>query len=485
MNANDENAPIHDEADFASLGIAAELITALDRLRIDAPTDLQCSMIPAVLAGRDVLARALTGAGKTNTYLLPILQTVTPGAGCQAIVVQPTRALALQFQRNLQRFAPEKPLRTAVLVSGTEGRDDSDPFRKNPEVLVTIPHGGTVLAERHDQDWAAVKMLVIDEVDAILEERGPHSLEELHGILPRSRQTIMLAGELNKDVRAIAATIMRDLLEIDAVPMRTRASLAVHSYFAVASDDKFDALLSFCKQESPKLAIILTRDEETGREIAHRLERARVNTRWIDERHGRNRREMAKQRSRTDSEVIVACDPAPRRLCTIPATHLLNYDLPADVDTYMHRMEQASRLRKDGNVISFIEPPQESLIPKIEQNLGKTLDRRAPLETPARHRQSERGKSGSGRGRSGDRPPRDKQRSRNGMRSHNTARKDSPEPLPQNAERSPAPGSSRFNEPLHRDQELESRGIQPPPRTLGSRFRTNRRLKPLRKPGID
>ena len=479
MNANDENGSMQDAGDFASLGINPELIAALERLRIDAPTDIQRQMIPTVLAGRDVLARALTGAGKTNTYLLPILQKVEQGAGTQAVIVQPTRALALQFQRNMQRFAPEKALRAAVLIGGGEGREDGDPFRKNPDVLITIPHGGTVLAERADVDWSALKMVVIDEVDAILEERGPQALEELHGILPPAHQTIMLAGDLNDGVRALAEKLMHDPAEIDTVPMQTRASLAEHSFFAVTAEDKFDALLSFCKQEAPKLAIVLARDEETGREIAHRLERARVSSRWIDERHSRGRREHSRQNSRTASEVIVACDPAPRRLCTIPATHLLNYDLPVDVDTYMHRLDQTSRLRRDGAVISFIEPEQEALIADIEERLGKTLAKRTPLEVPERRRRSEHGQ-GDSRGRqSGNRRGRDEQRSRGRSSAPPSSSSQSSsetisKPVDNNA------GSSRHNEPLKRDEELDARGIKPLPKTLGSRFRTNRRGKPLR-----
>ena len=480
MNEFENNTPDSDQRDFQALGLSPELIAALERLNIDAPTDLQRQVLPTVFAGRDLLVRALTGAGKTNTYLLPILQKVVPDQGCQAIVVQPTRALALQFQRNLQRFSPEKPLRSVVLLGGKDHEEETDPLRKNPEVIITIPHGGTVLADRIDQDWAALKMLVVDEVDAILEDRGPQALEKLHNALPGERQTMLLAGDLNDDVRALAAMLLREPEEIDTVPMQPRASLAEHSYFAVTVDDKFDALLSYCKQEAPKLAIILAADETTGREIAYRLERARVNCRWIDERQSRGRRDQSRHRSRSTTEAIIACDPAPRRLCTIPATCLLNYDMPRDADTYMHRLEQASRLRKNGDVISFIEPEQEALVAEIEERLGKSLMKREPLAIPERRQRTGRGQ-GDSRGRSSGRSS-----SREGRTSDKPSYASTP-PSPQTADSEnvpakpqPSPSGGRHNEPLIRDEELDARGIQPPPRTLGSRFRTNRRNKPLR-----
>ena len=279
------------EADFNALGVEAALISALERLRIEAPTEIQQKMIPSVLAGRDVLARACTGAGKTNTYMLPILQTVEPGAGVQVIVVQPTHSLSLQLQRNMSRFSPEKPLKAAVVGGGHGGRDSESALANNPDVIITIPRGATTLAKQAGLDLSTVKLLVIDEADAIIEGRGADYLRSMHELLEHEHQTIVLSGEMNEAVRELAEAVLRDPLEIESTHTPIRALSAKHSYFETPADDKFEALLSFCKQEKPKLAIVLTNDEETGREIAHRLERAYVECRWIHERQGRGRRD--------------------------------------------------------------------------------------------------------------------------------------------------------------------------------------------------
>lgn len=455
MSAIPEHTQPEADRNFADLGLDPDLIAALERLKLDAPTAIQCQMIPAVLDGRDCLARASTGTGKTNTYLLPILQTVTPDEGIQAMVVQPTRSLALQFQRNCRRFAPEKAPRTAVALGGRPSRDLPDPFSLSPEVLIAIPRGAGALARRKDHDWSKLRLLVVDEVDAILDERGPSQLRQLNAALTHEHQTILLASSLDDPVRELASEMLRDPLEIDAPAGPPRYASASQSYFAVEPDEKFDALLSFFKQELPKLALVFTNTAEQAREVAHRLERARVSCRWIGERHAPPRRERRPKRTeRARSEAIIANDPPPRQLSTVPASHVLHYEMPADIDAYLRRLERSSRLRKAGHVIAFVEPSEQSMLAEIEQRVGKPLEKRKPLEHPKRHRREARS------GPTSQRPPRESKPS----------------------EPSSGP-TGRLNKILLRDEELEARGVQPPPRTLGSRFRTNRRGKPLRRPG--
>lgn len=456
MNETIEESQDAANADFEALGIKPDLIAALERLRLDAPTEIQRQMIPAVLDGKDCLARAHSGAGKTNTYLLPILQTVTPGEGLQAMVILPTRSIALQFQRNLQRFAPEKPLQTAVALGGRSSHDQPDPLSQSPEALIATPRGAGSLTRRSDHDWSALRILVIDEADAILDERGSDQLEQVHDALKHEYQTILLTGSLDEPVRALADKMLRDPVEIDMPPGKPRSTSASQSYFAVEPDEKFDALVSFCKQESPKLALVLTNTDEQARMLTQRLERVRVTCRWIDERSDPKRREQRGRRQPRDrSEVIVVNDPAPRRLSTIPASHLLHYEMPDAIDTYMHRLEQASRLRKQGEIIAFVEPSQETMLAEIEQRIGKTMKKREPLKRPPRRQRDQKSEP---------------------VRSQPTR-----ETTPSQPE---TDVRGRLNKILRPNEELEARGVKPPARTLGSRFRTNRRGKPLRRPGV-
>ncbi|MFQ5804877.1 MAG: DEAD/DEAH box helicase [Phycisphaerae bacterium] len=450
MSDTAHNVQDSTESGFQDLGVEPDLIAALQRRKLSAPTEIQQHLIPAVLEGKDCLARASTGAGKTNAYLLPILQRLTPGDGLQALVIQPTRSLALQLERNLRRFAPERPLRTAVAVGGRRSHGQPDPLADAPDVLIATPRGAAELARRGRHDWSTLRIVVIDEADAILDDRGPEQLRQVHTAFEHEHQTILIAGDLDEQVRALADEVLRDPIEIDVAPGAPRAASATQAYFLVDPQEKFDALVSFCKQESPRLAIVLANSEQQARDLARRLQRMRISCRWIGTRHPprwRDQRGRHPQRSR--SEVIVASDPAPRRLSTIPASHLLHYELPDDLDIYLHRLRQTARLRKYGSVIAFVEPSQHALVERIERRIDKPLKKLATPQRPNRSRREPISKPGG---------------------EANTA------------EANPSVGG-RLSQVLHRDEELEARGIQPVPRTLGSRFRSTRRGKPLRRPG--
>jgi superfamily II DNA/RNA helicase len=447
MNA--DNVQERTDTGFEDLGVEPSLISALQRLKLSAPTEIQRRLIPAILDGKDCLARASTGAGKTNAYLIPILQRTSPGEGPQALVIQPTRSLTLQLQRNLRRFASEQPLRTAVVVGGRRSRTQPDPLADAPDVLIATPRGAAELVRRPD-DWSTLRILVVDETDAILDDRGPEQLRQVHAALGEQSQTVLIAGNLDEPVRALANELLRDPIEIDVPPGAPRAASAAQGYFAVDPEEKFDVLVSFCKQQSPKLAIVLTNSEEQGRDLTKRLERMRISCRWIGVRRPRRRRdERGRPPPRPRSEVIVASDPAPRRLSTIPASHVLHYELPDDVDAYMHRLQQTARLRKHGSVIAFVQPDQHPLLEEIERRIHKPLQK---LETPRRPERPRRNQAAKPRGETG-------------------TTKTNPTPR------------GRLSQLLHHDDELEARGVQPVPRTLGSRFRSTRRGKPLRRPG--
>jgi superfamily II DNA/RNA helicase len=446
------NAQHDPHAGFQELGVDPNLIAALERLDLSAPTEIQQRVIPAALEGRDCLVRACTGAGKTNAYLLPILQRVSPGRGLQALVIQPTRSLALQLERNLRRFAPECPLRTAVVVGGRRTRGQPDPLADAPEVLIATPRGAAELVRRGHHDWSTLRILVVDDADAILDDRGPEQLRRVYAALEQEHQTIVVAGDLNEPVRGLAEALLHDPIEVDLPPGPPRAMSATHAYVVVDPKEKLDALVALCRQQAPKLAILLANSEPAGRDLVRRLTRLRVSCRWIAARRPPRRPDQrGRQPKRPRGEVIVAADPVPRRLATIPASHLLHYELPNDAEVYMHRLRQAARLRRDGSVIAFVEPGQEALLEEIERRTGKPFKK---LETPF----------GPARRPRAPTPPASNQASN---RSTNTD----------------SSSTGRLGKVLHRDEELESRGVKPVRRTLGNRFRSPRRGKPLRRPG--
>lgn len=486
-----------ENSEFSKLGVGAALVSALVRLRMDAPTEIQVSVIPVALEGRDCLARASTGAGKTNAYLLPILQNLKSGDGLQALIVQPTRALAQQLDRNIKRFAPDCEVGVAVATGARRGRDEEGPLDGNPEIVIATPRGASDLIRANaDRDWSNVRTVVIDELDAILDDSGADHLKKLGEALSHEHQTILLTSEIDEPVRELADKLLSDPFEAGVEPGPPRALETAQNYYAIGDDDKFDVLITFCKQQKPKLAIVMVNNEDEGHEMVDRLGRVHVTCRWIDERRSHGGRDQGGGRrpgGRDTSEVIVACDPAPRRMSTIPASHLVNYDIPENPDIYLQRLEQAGRLRRAGEVITFVEGGQDDLREAIEERIGKPLTLRETPQRPEHLRrersdsrggqrgdrggQGERGDRGDRGGRGGPRGGRGDRKTGGGRSSGGGSSSGSSKSKPSNA------ATGRLNKTLHRDGELEDRGVKPPPRTLGSRFRPNSKPKRLRRPG--
>ncbi|GEM_PF-3546744 len=465
-------------ATFADLGIHNTLRTALERLNMAVPTDIQVKMIPHALAGRDCLARVSTGAGKTNAYLLPILQTITPGDGLQALVIQPTRALALQLQRNIGRFSPDCEVATAVAGGGRRRQSVSDLLEGNPDIVIATVRGAEELAGHADADFSHLRYVVIDEADAITEECDPERVRKIAEGLPESHQTFILAGSWTEPVEALAAALLHEPARVEADATGPRAHGVRQTVFEVPADRKLDVLISYCKQEKPKLTIVLLRPETDADEVLHHVDRARISCRRIDERRKGAREARGRSGRRPQTELIFASDPPPRRLSTIPATHLIHYDLPADADTYIHRLEQAARLRRRGEVIAFVEPDEAELLEEIEQRLGHAFERAEapePRKRSSRHR-GERDRSADRREKS------DSRRERGDRRGGRSARGADGRSKSPRSEATPPQPRGRLNQLLYRDPDLEARGIRPPRRTLGARFRTNRRPRPLRRP---
>ncbi len=464
---------------FADLGINESLRAALERLNMAVPTDVQIKMIPHALAGRDCLTRVSTGAGKTNAYLLPILQTITPGGGMQALIIQPTRALALQLQRNIGRFSPDCEVTTAVAGGGRRRQPTSEILAAKPDILIATVRGAEDVTRHAEADWSHLRCVVIDEADAITEDTDPDLLRDIVEALPAQRQVLILAGVWTAAVEQLANTLLRDpqRLEAAAAP---RTGGARQTCFEVPAGSKLDVLISYCKQERPKLAIVMLGSDDEADDILHHVERARISCRWIGQRpRSRSRDARGRSGRRPETELIFATDPAPRRLSTIPATHLIHYDLPADADTYVFRLEQAARLRRRGQVIAFVEPDQRDLLDEIERKLGAPIERAEAPKPRQRTRQrgDERRKPDARRDRDRSEP----RRERGGRRESRSARPGDARSQPQAGAEAFQP-RGRLNQLLYRDPELEARGIRPPRRTLGARFRTARRPRPLRRP---
>lgn len=490
----------HAEA-FAKLGLRSEIVQALDRLRLDAPTDIQCRMVPQAISGRDCLAQARPGAGKTNAYLLPMLHMTTIGNGIQAILIQPTRALAQQLERNILRYQPERAV--AVQVAGGMRGPAAPVSEDAPDVLIGTPLGIADLVRRQQVDLANLKLLVIDELDSMLDAGAEDSLRILLSALPK-RQTLIIAAELDEPTRAIAKEFAPEAAEI-VLEVEPRIVCVEHAQILCPSEDKLDSIIGYCRQAAPRLAVLCVNDAAAAREMTMRLTRARFDCRWIEGGRPPSRNDRGSH-SRARTEIVVVSDPAPRRLSAIPASVLLHMEIPEDQSEYARRIEYCARLRRDGMSIVFYTEEELEAFQSLQTHVGRPFKE---LPAPERRERPPR----EDRGRRGDRPERgDGPRGRGGDRGrggrggrgggggggYDRPRRefsDAPptttdQPVEQVTRSAPLVEPTtipqqvviaRLLEPLRRDAEIEARGIQPIRRTLGSRFHTTRSKRTVRR----
>jgi len=444
---------------FAELGLEADLVEAVERARLETPTQVQRELIPLALLGRDCLVRVRPGSGKTNAYILPMVQRMKPGGGLQALVLLPTGALAERVERFVARFAHVRRLRTTALTARGRSRHEPDPLLHPPECLISTPRSVLEALTSSKLDPAGIRLVVLDEVDSMLDGDHGQTLRDVLDRLGPERQTIVLASELSDPVRELAGQYLREPETIDVAADESRVRAVEHCLVTVEPGAEFDALVAYCKTERPRLAIVFANQETTARELAHRLSGVGCDARWVGQRRRppRGRDRSDRRRERAEIEVVTASDPPEHRLSTIPATHVLHYESPADADSYLHRIERCARLLGPRISVVFADSRHQQLLDEIEARLRASLRR---LEMPVR-------------------PPRPTPRPA-------VPREARPAPLPAPAPPlAPAPlPLSNYVEPrllevLHRDEQLEARGIRPVPRTLGSRFRARRARRPV------
>lgn len=499
---------------FRTLGLDDQLVSILENSKLEAPTEIQQRMVPLLLEGKDCLTRAFPGAGKTNAYILPIVQKAEPGKSTQALVLQPTRSLAQQLEKNFARFAPQRGLKAFAVTDVGCRRPGPDPLAENPEIIITTPRGADQLLADDRVNWDGIRYVVVDELDAMVAAGDLKYVRHVLDAVDAPHQTIVISSQLTDDVRGVAVSFMREPVELDAGEGADRATVVDQYYFEVQDmDEAFEALLTFCKQEQPNLALIVTNSPETADNVAFRLDRARVNARALNGGGQRQNRRGPMRPRNSRSEVVVASDPATRQLSVIPASHLVHYEIPADLEGYLSRLRNADRLRRPGVSIAIVPADRTGFVEQAGHATGKPMTRVDKPERPADagqgrraprgegepgHREREpqgEGRGAQGQRREGGRGGRERPRGEGGRReggSRRDAGRANGRSTPEAAPAKPRPKTIvspsglitplRWVEALHRDAELEALGLNPLPRTLGCRFRAARSSRAPKRP---
>ncbi len=361
---------------FTDLGLKPELSRAVAEKGYHTATPIQREAIPAVLAGRDVLAAAQTGTGKTAAFVLPILQNLSApeGHAPRALVLTPTRELAAQVAASAEDYGRFVKLRTVVIFGGVSERPQIESLRRGCDLLVATPGRLLDLAQQRRLDLSQVKVLVLDEADRMLDMGFIHAIRQILKLLPARRQNLLFSATYSEDIRRLTERLLVDPVKVEVAPRNATAERIEQHVFQLPKDHKRHLLAHLINDGQWPQVLVFTRTKHGANRLTQQLEGAGVRAAAI---HG-NKSQGARVRALADFKegritALIATEVAARGLDIKELPYVVNYELPNVPEDYVHRIGRTARAGGSGVAFSLVAPDEAPLLKDIERLLKRSL----------------------------------------------------------------------------------------------------------------
>jgi ATP-dependent RNA helicase RhlE len=367
---------------FETLGLAPALLRALAEQGYTEPTPIQAAAIPAALSGRDLLAGAQTGTGKTAAFALPLLQRLfvenpAPTSAKRrprALILAPTRELAAQVHESLRDYAKHLRVFSATIFGGVSMGPQMDALRRGVDVLVATPGRLIDHMERRTVDLSGIEILVLDEADRMLDMGFLPAIRRVLGALPKSRQTLLFSATFADEIKKIAAQFMRDPTEIQVAARNSVAATITHRVHPVDATRKRDLLLHLLSEDSRRQTLVFGRTKHGADKLCKFLDASGLRTAAIHGNKSQNARTKAlKEFKNGKITVLVATDIAARGLDIDQLPIVVNYDLPMVAEDYVHRIGRTGRAGADGLAVSLVAHEEARLLRDIRRLLKQEI----------------------------------------------------------------------------------------------------------------
>jgi ATP-dependent RNA helicase RhlE len=369
------------DATFDTLGLAPALLRAIHDLGHTRPTPIQASAIPAGLSGRDILGCAQTGTGKTAAFALPIIQRLaavpaTRGhTPVRALILSPTRELASQIGESFANYGKYTHLRQAVIFGGVGQNPQVDALRRGVDVLVAAPGRLIDLIGQRLVDLSHVEVLVLDEADRMLDEGFLPAVRRILTMLPRARQTMLFSATMPRDLEPLVRDVLVSPVRVEVTPIASTPDKIEQRIYHVDSKDKRNLLEHLLKQNEIGRALVFTRTKHGANRVAEHLENARIGAMAIHGNKSQNARERALSQFKDGSvKVLVATDIAARGIDVDGITHVVNFDIPVDAESYVHRIGRTARAGRQGVAYSFCSWDERGDLASIERLIRRRVE---------------------------------------------------------------------------------------------------------------
>ncbi|MBO6586891.1 MAG: DEAD/DEAH box helicase [Gracilimonas sp.] len=360
---------------FKELGLSPEICQAVEDLGFETPTEVQSRAIPTILASqRDLIALAQTGTGKTGAFGMPVLQQVDANSNnVQVLVLSPTRELAIQIAKDLKSFAKhQKGIKTVAVYGGANISTQIRALNNGCQVVIGTPGRMLDLIRRRKLDVTNVRSLVLDEADEMLNMGFQDDLDAILADTPQGKQTLLFSATMPKQISKMARKYMNNPEEIEVNARNSGALNVEHHYYMVHAKDRYDALKRIADVNPDIYGIIFCRTRRETSEVASKLSKEGYNADLLNGDLSQAQRDEVMNRFRTkELQLLVATDVAARGLDVDNLTHVINYNLPDDLEVYIHRSGRTGRAGNSGIAVSIIHTREMGRIRALEKMSGK------------------------------------------------------------------------------------------------------------------
>jgi ATP-dependent RNA helicase RhlE len=403
---------------FSQLGLAEPIQRALKDRNHVVPTPIQARAIPELLAGRDMLGIAQTGTGKTAAFALPILHQLSRQRARsrprspRALILAPTRELAIQIGEEFRAYAKHLPLRQTVIFGGVGQKPQVNALARGVEILIATPGRLLDLMGQRQLGLEAVEFLVLDEADRMLDMGFIRDVRRIVSAVPRSRQSLLFSATMPAEITRLAGEILADPLRVEVTPQATPVERIEQGIYHVGAAGKGALLASMLDDPALSRVLVFARTKHRANRVAAQLDRSGHAAEAIHGNKSQGARQRALARFRAgDARVLVATDIAARGIDVDGVTHVINYELPNEPESYVHRIGRTARAGAGGVALSFCDPSERAYLRDIERLLRRRLtvigeiaaeaapNGRGRAEKPRGAPGRKRGRPGNGRNR--------------------------------------------------------------------------------------
>lgn len=365
---------------FTELGLAPEILRSITEQGYEAPTPIQAQAIPVVLSGRDLMACAQTGTGKTAGFTLPILHrlAVSPIAGkrkIRVLILTPTRELAAQVEDSVRIYGANLPFKSLVIFGGVNMNPQISALKNGVDILVATPGRLLDHAQQRNVDLSSVEVLVLDEADRMLDMGFIHDIKRVIALLPKKRQTLLFSATFSDEIRALAGSFLVNPEYVESERRNTAPELVQQCIYRVDRERKRDLLVELIKEKGWYQVLVFTRTKWGANGLAEKLLKAGIEADAIHGNKSQNARTRALANFKSGKlHVLVATDIAARGIDIDELPHVVNFELPNVAEDYVHRIGRTGRAGSAGSAISLVCIDENKLLHDIERLIKKQID---------------------------------------------------------------------------------------------------------------